>query len=343
MNRKQLISAIVTLLLLVSIPLTYLLAVKRPQDIRTEAAPETVLWVSPASITKEIDDTFEVQIQIATGSNQVFGVDLYLSFDPQVLEARDIISGGFFPDPQQLAKNIDNQTGNIVYSLGSLASQQGTGAAATIGFEAKAAGTSSISFEAGTSVAAANEAEGLKSKTGGLVTVTGGGSETHQECVGEQCREVSGAGSDECQTDDQCIETHFECQNLQCVEVSGPGDDSCQSDSTCYFYDCNDQRQCVKFAGNSADQCLTDPDCADGEDNGSGDDDSDDSEDNGGGTGSTGGGDLTNDSSTSDDSGTDSGSEVPQTAGKANGLLLNLVFGSLLLLSGLFLSHRLRI
>lgn len=167
---KKIIAIIVLILILVSIPLTIYL-VKRQQELRLKAAPATVLSVSPATVEKTVGDIFNINIQIDTGDNQVVGADLYLSFNSLVLEALTITPGGFFDSPQELTKNIDNQTGKIVYSLGSFTPKQGLGILASISFKAKSEGTSSLAFDSGTSVAGIGETEALQNTIPGSITV----------------------------------------------------------------------------------------------------------------------------------------------------------------------------
>ena len=58
---------------------------------------------------------------------------------------------------------------------------------------------------------------------------------THNICQNQKCVSVSGSGTDQCQTDNDCAvsQTHKECQNQRCVSVSGSGTNQCQSDSDC--------------------------------------------------------------------------------------------------------------
>lgn len=170
---KKTISILVTTLILAAIPLTVYLGQQRQQTV-SEAAPATVLSVSPEAVTKEVGDTFTIEITINTGENSVVGVDLDLSFNSSVLECLTISPGGFFDDPDELAKNIDNQTGEIIYSLSSFAPKQGAGILASIEFEATTAGVSTLIFDSGTSVAGVGEDEALQNTVPGSITVTGG-------------------------------------------------------------------------------------------------------------------------------------------------------------------------
>jgi hypothetical protein len=167
---KKIIAIIVLILLLVATGFTIYL-IKRQQELRLKAAPATVLSVSPTTVEKTTGDTFNLNIQIDTGENQVVGADLSLSFNSSVLEALTISPGSFLENPQELTKNIDNQTGKITYSLGSFTPKQGVGTLATIQFQAKAEGTSTLAFGTGTSVAGVGETEALQNTVPGSITV----------------------------------------------------------------------------------------------------------------------------------------------------------------------------
>jgi len=56
---------------------------------------------------------------------------------------------------------------------------------------------------------------------------------THYECQDFQCVEVTGAGTDQCQNNQECQPVHYECKDSQCVIISGTGEDECQSDEDC--------------------------------------------------------------------------------------------------------------
>jgi hypothetical protein len=57
---------------------------------------------------------------------------------------------------------------------------------------------------------------------------------THTECQNQQCVSVSGAGTDECSANSDCIvQTHKACQNQQCITVDGAGTDECSQNSDC--------------------------------------------------------------------------------------------------------------
>ena len=169
---KKAIAIIGIVLILAAIPLTVYLLEKR-QELRTGAVASTVLSF-PTEVNKRVGDSFAVNIQIDTGENQVSGADLEITFDPNVLECLSLSPGTFLVNPNSWYERIDNDSGRIVYTLGSFDSRRGSGVFASIDFRAKNAGTSPLRFEAGTSVAGIGENEALQETVSGTVIVSGG-------------------------------------------------------------------------------------------------------------------------------------------------------------------------
>lgn len=170
------LSAFLVLVILFIVVVVVLLSVRWSQQqkqLHPKAASTTVLSIIPSSVTKQLNEVFSLSIKIDTGENQVVGVDLSLSFNSAVLEVVDIIPGGFFSSPQQLAKTIDNQVGTIIYSLGSFIANQGSSTVVLISIKAKDEGISTLGFNPETSVAGIGEGEALQSTIPGTITVLG--------------------------------------------------------------------------------------------------------------------------------------------------------------------------
>lgn len=172
MNRKTLTIIGIGLILLI-IPLTIYLGQRR-QRLITEAAPTTVLSVSPSQINQTVGSTFTANIYIATGENYAVGADLNLAFNPSVLECLSLSIGDFFDNPitPPFFENINNQTGKLRYSIGSLVEKRGSGVFAVVEFRAESVGTSTLSFESGTSVAGIGEDEALLNTASGTITIS---------------------------------------------------------------------------------------------------------------------------------------------------------------------------
>jgi hypothetical protein len=174
---KKILSILILVFLLLSLPVAIWL-VKRQQEIRMRAAPATTLAVSPPSITQTVGDSLILQITINTETNSVVATDLDINFNPQVLEATDISPGGFFTSPTEASKTINNTTGNILYALTSFTAQSGSGNLASVVFNAKGVGTSSISFGSQTGVYASGGENVLQQTSPGTVNVTTGATST---------------------------------------------------------------------------------------------------------------------------------------------------------------------
>jgi hypothetical protein len=64
--------------------------------------------------------------------------------------------------------------------------------------------------------------------------------QTHNECVDYRCTKIVGPGSNQCWSNNDCInqtnqtnQTHNECISYRCVKIVGPGISRCWSNSDC--------------------------------------------------------------------------------------------------------------
>jgi hypothetical protein len=140
-------------------------------------ASETNLVIAPPAVSVEIDKPFQLNTNIYTGGNELVGVELMITFDKNKLEATNVVPGGFFSNPTESIKKIDNEKGVITYSLhispGAIA-RKGNGTLAVISFKSKAEGTTRVEISDQTVVGAINSGgrNALKSATGGKVDIT---------------------------------------------------------------------------------------------------------------------------------------------------------------------------
>lgn len=94
---RKFLVILTSVFLLIAVPATaYFLG--QQQDIRKKAAPATTLALSPASVTKKVDDVFSIEVIIDTGENQVVAAELHFLFDQTKLEAQTITNGPLFPN-----------------------------------------------------------------------------------------------------------------------------------------------------------------------------------------------------------------------------------------------------
>lgn len=148
---KRTISLIVALFLVTALLLAIALShtpLSTPQSM-TNSVPnspmptpvaQTVLNFSPSivSVPAGVASPQTVNVVIASGSNQVTGVDLELSYDPNVLTNMSIKLGDMFQNPFIWPTNkVDTKNGRISYAFAIAPSQkpqQGSGTVAVLSF-----------------------------------------------------------------------------------------------------------------------------------------------------------------------------------------------------------------
>jgi len=147
-------------------------------------AATPVVALSPSASTVAVGATTVVSITVASVEN-LYGIEVHLTFDPAVLEVVDAnagtdgiqIASGTFLSPDFVAQNIaDNAAGKIDYAISQMHPQvgkTGSGTIATITFKGKASGSSAVNF---TSVLLSDPVGGpiAGSSSNGTVTVGSG-------------------------------------------------------------------------------------------------------------------------------------------------------------------------
>lgn len=102
-------------------------------------------YFQPPTITGKVGVPFQVELKANTGTDNLSGVDAYVSFDSKVLKANEATDGTFFPT---VIKDIKTDT---VYISGMFddtsKSASGEGTIATITFEPIADGTATLSID----------------------------------------------------------------------------------------------------------------------------------------------------------------------------------------------------
>lgn len=142
---KKLFLLLTGILVLIAIPVTVLF-INQNQDSRSKAAPATTLAFSPSRVTRNVDDTFQMEVVIDTGENQVVAAELHLTYDPAVLEAQTITNGSLFPNILSSGV-IESGTAEITVGAASAAQPvEGTGSVAIIRFKALAATETPVSI-----------------------------------------------------------------------------------------------------------------------------------------------------------------------------------------------------
>lgn len=83
----------------------------------------------------------------ADGQKEILVIDLYVSFDPQLLTLQSLNKGDYFQNQLVFSKKIDAEKGNLIYALGSLAPQKTTGSLVKLTFLAKQTGIAAIQLQ----------------------------------------------------------------------------------------------------------------------------------------------------------------------------------------------------
>lgn len=108
------------------------------------ATHAAVLKFDPTSSNTEVDKTFDVDVVVDAGTDQISGTDAYIKFDPAIVEATTVTKGSFFPS---VNNTIDT---NQVYINGVVTDstdfKTGSGVLATITFKVKSTTPGTLSF-----------------------------------------------------------------------------------------------------------------------------------------------------------------------------------------------------
>lgn len=165
---KKLFLLLTGVFILVAIPVTVLF-INQNQDARSKAAPATTLAFSPSRITRKVGDTFQLEVVIDTGENQVVAAELHLTYDPEKLEAQTITNGSLFPNILSSGV-IESGTADITVGAASAAQPvSGTGTVAVVKFKALATTDTPVSVRFATNTFAGSPGEGA---TNALVGTT---------------------------------------------------------------------------------------------------------------------------------------------------------------------------
>lgn len=159
---KKIISVVLFLFLLISIPLTVYF-IKQQQNISSHAAPTTSLSLDPESITIQPDKTQKINVVVDTGGNLIVSADIVLTFDPKVMQVTDISAGDFLPQATQVQKLLDNANGKITYSIFTYTqnAKSGKGNIAILTVKGNTQGSTNIIFDKSSSILGIGEGKNL--------------------------------------------------------------------------------------------------------------------------------------------------------------------------------------
>ncbi len=152
--KKIALSVLIVLLLMLGVGAGVYL-VRTQQDFREKAAPSSSLTLTPSKTNPKIDETFTVSANIQTGSNQVYGVEMHVTFDASKVEAIGASNSTFFTNPKNIGPSIDNTSGTLTYTVyldPNSTPRQGQGSVAVFTFKGKSAGNTTIGLSSETAV-----------------------------------------------------------------------------------------------------------------------------------------------------------------------------------------------
>lgn len=124
------------------------------------------LQFSPTSKAVKVGDTFDVQVNINTGSDSVAGADAYIIYDPSIVDYQSVTNGTFFDTPFKATYPPNKVYLGGIMDQGSLKPDSGSGSMATITFKAKQNGTMTLTFACGSSAAPQTSAISKKNSGG---------------------------------------------------------------------------------------------------------------------------------------------------------------------------------
>lgn len=181
--KKNIIFGIIGLIVLIGGIIGGIFLVNQNQDFREKAAPETSLFVSPATQTKSQSENFSFTVEMNTSTNLVTGVDVRLNFDPNLVEILSLQKGsGISNFDSTITNDFNNTSGTISYAVFTIDKTKAvTGSnlqVLTVNGKVKSnatAGTARFNFNSSTSASGVNEGQNiLIGKTAGSLVVSGG-------------------------------------------------------------------------------------------------------------------------------------------------------------------------
>lgn len=150
--------------------------------ITPEVASETSLIFSDTVRVGTVSGTYEVDINIDTGENEVTLAQLEMKYNPGEFQRVDLKPGNFINNPVILQKSINTMDGRIKYWIGVSPNQDGVsgqGVIATLIFAKPATGASQITFLPKTSISATGTDQSvLKNMVSGYIFNLPSGSPT---------------------------------------------------------------------------------------------------------------------------------------------------------------------
>lgn len=133
-----------------------------------EMAPkgEVALMLDPATVTAAVNKTFTLDVKVDTKTDTLSTSELYVTYDPEYLEAKSITPGTPLPVELQKGK-VESGMASIVIGSQPTAPYKGVGSIAKVTFVAKKAGMTEVKLDDKSAATAI-------SKTGNVVSTRTG-------------------------------------------------------------------------------------------------------------------------------------------------------------------------
>lgn len=162
-RNRRIVGAILSVLILAGAVGTGVYLTEQRANTRTQASG-AVLSLSPTNANPKVGDTFTVAVAINTSGLSATGADLKIGYDPNILEAQSIQAGTFLPTvfvPGSISNGVASITVGALTDTSGPHPASGVGVLAQIVFRAKAPGTTTISYNSSTAVAAVGQSSNV--------------------------------------------------------------------------------------------------------------------------------------------------------------------------------------
>lgn len=121
----------------------------------TQEQERTVrLALAPAQVILAPKEQTTISVIVETEKERASAAEIRLSFDPKVANVASIKPADFWEDANVLLSEIDNQKGNVTFTVGTLSPKTGKGTLAKIVLRATAVGVATVNLTEESKVAA---------------------------------------------------------------------------------------------------------------------------------------------------------------------------------------------
>lgn len=140
-----------------------------PKDTEVTVG-NVALSLSPVEVKTGAGEIFKTAVVLDPQMNTVTAVELYLTYDPTILEAQEIKEENYLPVVLNNGK-IENGEASIVLASQPTELKQSSGTLATVTFKALKPAQTNIDFSEKTRAAALNKTGNVVSKTSGAKVI----------------------------------------------------------------------------------------------------------------------------------------------------------------------------